>query len=450
VRLSSVTRRALLGANFRTWAWWQLPRAPRLYVAAVVLAAVAAFGYAASQTTVHTGDLLKFLLLITCGLISVAATPRIAYVSGGMTRDFITVWVLPVAILLPPVYCMLAAIPLFALTQWRIYRAVIHRLAFTAAGMALCYGLGSVVFHRLIGPGSQPIGTGYHAIEWVLAVALAEIIGGRGQNTLIVGAVKISNHAATIKELVLSRETLQADFAEFDLAILMTVVVGVNSALAVLAVPTVLLIRRFMMHAQLLAKSRIDTKTGLLNASTWESEANTEIARSIRSGTPIAVALIDIDHFKLVNDTHGHLAGDKVLRAMSDEIREQLRSTDIPGRFGGEEFVVLLPNARESDAIGVAERLRGHVEETPIPISDNPAAASRCVELTISIGVAALDDDCHELTDLLAAADAALYHAKETGRNKVHALSATAHKQRFAVTAQADPASALASDDTRM
>ena len=103
--------------------------------------------------------------------------------------------------------------------------------------------------------------------------------------------------------------------------------------------PTVLLARRFMMHAQLLAKSRIDTKTGLLNAATWESEAAAEIARAVRTRSPLSVALIDIDHFKAVNDTYGHLAGDTALRAVSDALREQLRSYDLAGRFGGEEFV---------------------------------------------------------------------------------------------------------------
>ena len=86
-------------------------------------------------------------------------------------------------------------------------------------------------------------------------------------------------------------------------------VVAVNAVLAVFAVPTVLLARRFIMHAQLLAQSRIDTKTGLLNASTWEREATVEIARAVRTGSPLALALVDIDHFKVVNDTYGHLVG---------------------------------------------------------------------------------------------------------------------------------------------
>ena len=139
---------------------------------------------------------------------------------------------------------------------------------------------------------------------------------------------------------------------------------------------------------------------------------------------PLAVALMDIDHFKAVNDTYGHLIGDKALRAVTDALRSQLRGYDLAGRFGGEEFVVLLPQAREQDALSVAERLRAHIAGLSIPVDDRDESAG-CVTLTISVGVASLDGESRELTDLLAAADAALYHAKETGRNKTHVISAT-------------------------
>jgi diguanylate cyclase (GGDEF)-like protein len=178
------------------------------------------------------------------------------------------------------------------------------------------------------------------------------------------------------------------------------------------------------MHAGLLAASRIDTKTGLLNAATWEREAQIEIDRAVRLHIPLAVALVDIDHFKVVNDTYGHLVGDKALRAVTDALQSQLRGYDRAGRFGGEEFAVLLAQAHEADALNVAERLRAHIAGLSIPVDDEDQSAGR-VQLTISVGVASLDGESRELTDLLAAADAALYHAKETGRNKTHVISAT-------------------------
>jgi diguanylate cyclase (GGDEF)-like protein len=416
---SSVTRRMLARLDFREWAWWELPRTLRFYVAAVPLSAMLLMIYAVARTEWYAQDLAKYLLLLACGLVSVAATPRVAYVH--VTRDFITVWMLPVAILLPPVYVMATPIPLLILTQWRISRGVIHRRVFSGAAMAVCYGGASLMFHAI--PHSiagTVIGTRFHALTWVLCVVVAELIGGRGHNLLISGAVKLYDPTVSLFDLQLGHEALQADFAESDLGLLITVVVAVNPVLAVCAIPTVLLIRRFMMHAQLLAQARIDTKTGLLNSSTWETEAAVEVERAHRTGTPLSVALIDIDHFKTVNDTHGHLAGDTVLRAVTDAIREHLRSYDLAGRFGGEEFVVLLPQARQVDAISIAERLRRHVAAMVIPIAEDKPAEQ--VRLTISVGVASLNEHTRELTDLMAAADAAMYIAKQSGRNRTHAM----------------------------
>jgi len=421
---SSVTYRVPVGAGIRSWAWWRLPVGLRVYVG---LGPVIAFGlavFAASQTTWHVADLGKFLLLLGCGMISVAATPRTAYAQGAVVRDFLTVWVLPVAILLPPIYAMLTPIPLQILTQFRVHRGVVYRRVFTVAAIALSYGAASLLFRAF--PASfagSSIGTGRHALTFTVAVAICEIVGGRGHHLMIVGGIKLSDPTVRLADLELNREALVGDFAEFDMGMLITLVVAVNPVLAVLAVPTVLLIRRFMMHAQLLAQARVDTKTGLLNSSTWEREAEVEIARAVRTGSPLALALVDIDHFKVVNDTYGHLVGDKALRAVTDALRSQLRAYDVAGRFGGEEFVVLLPNAREVDAINVAERLRAHIAAMSIPVGDDTESGP-CVKLTISVGVAALHGESRELTDMLAAADSALYYAKETGRNKTHAISA--------------------------
>jgi diguanylate cyclase (GGDEF)-like protein len=423
---SSVTHRLLTHADFRAWAWWRLPWRLRGYVGAVVVTALVMIGYTASQTIWTLPDLGKFLLLIGCGLVSVAATPRTAYAQGALVRDFITAWVLPVAILLPPVYAMLSPIPLLVLTQWRIHPGVIYRRVFTAGAIGLSYGAASALFRLFPASVAGPvIGAQMHAVTWVLAVAACEIVGGRGHRLLILGAIKLSDPTVRLAEAELSRESLQGDLMEFILGLLITVVVGVSYVLALFAVPMWLMVRRFMMHDQLLAQSRLDSKTGLLNVSTWENEAEVEINRAVRTSSPLAIALIDIDHFKAVNDTHGHLAGDKAIRAVTDALRTQLRAYDLAGRFGGEEFVILLPHTREVDAISVAERLRAHIAGLTIPVGDD-AESGPCIRLTISVGVAALDGESRELTDMMAAADAALYYAKETGRNRTHAVSAAA------------------------
>jgi diguanylate cyclase (GGDEF)-like protein len=176
-----------------------------------------------------------------------------------------------------------------------------------------------------------------------------------------------------------------------------------------------------MRHSQLVNDSRIDSKTGLLNAGTWEREATAEVARASRTRNPLAVALVDIDKFKAVNDTYGHLVGDQVLREISGSFRDHLREYDLAGRFGGEEFVLLLPHTTEQDAYRIAERMRAHIAGMPIGLEG--AAMAEPVQVTVSIGVAVLDATRRDLTELLAAADAALYRAKAGGRDQVRMVT---------------------------
>jgi diguanylate cyclase (GGDEF)-like protein len=423
---SSITRRTLARAKVTNWAWWQLPLNIRTYVGTVVLAAAAATVYAAVHTTWHTDDALKFLLLLACGLGSVAANPRTAYRQGRINADFTTTWVIPVAILLPPVYAMLMPAPLLILTQVWVHKGVPYRRVFSVANIAITYGAASLLF-RLF-PASFAggfIGMGKHALTWGIAVAVCEQFARRTHQGMIMIAIKLSAPKARVFKEQLNRELLLADFAEFDLGVVNTLVVAANPLLAIFAVPTIILARRFMMHAPLVQQTRLDVKTGLLNAGAWQEEAAAEVARAVRTRTPMAVALVDIDHFKVVNDTYGHLAGDHVLRALSDALRGQLRGYDLAGRFGGEEFIILLPQTCEADARHVAERLRTHIADLEIPADGDPDCPV-LVRITISVGVAALDSGSRELTDLMAAADAALYYAKEAGRNRTHVISANA------------------------
>jgi diguanylate cyclase (GGDEF)-like protein len=441
--LTSSFRRSVV---VRNWAWWQLPLTLRCYVAVVPLAAAVAIGVEAAHTDWRVSDLAKFVVLMVCGVISMASTPKIAYTTPGVTRDFTTVWVLPTAVLLPPIYAALAAIPIFATLHLWVHRGVLHRTVFSGASISLSYTLASVVFRSI--PSSfagGSVGSGTHALTWAMIVALCYVIGSRVQRFLIFGAVKMSNPAVRIRQLELNREALQGLFVEVDLGALITLAVAVSPALVVIALPTVLLTRAFLVNPLLVAQSRVDSKTGLLNVSTWEREAEGELSRSIRMRHPIAMAIVDIDHFKRVNDTYGHLVGDRVLRAVADALKGQSRDYDKVGRFGGEEFVLLLAQADGDDACKIAERIRSHIGEMAVPIDDRPQAP--CVQVTISIGVSAMErSDPRELTDLLAAADSALYKAKEDGRNRICLAAPVVAGQLVAEIAdqmesvQADPA----------
>jgi diguanylate cyclase (GGDEF)-like protein len=415
--LTSRLKRSVLVQN---WLWWRLPLPLRIYVGFMPVAALTVIGIAAAHTDWRLSDAVKFLILVTCGMISVASTPKIMYtVGGGVTRDFSSIWVLPTAILLPPVYAGLVAIPIVGALHIFVHRGVPHRMVFTAADLSLSTVAASLAF-RAFPPSfaGGAVGSGIHAFTWCLAVAACEILGGRIQHFMIVGAVKLTNPKIRLFMAEFNRDNLQALFVEIDLGVLITLSVALSPALVVIALPSVLLVRRFLIFPIIQAQSRIDSKTGLLNVSTWESEAESELSRAVRTRHPLALVLIDIDHFKVVNDTYGHLAGDRVLKAIAEALTSQSRDYDRAGRFGGEEFVLLLAQTGERDACRIAERLRGYVAGLAVPADDRPDAPR--LHVTISVGVTALArDESFELTDLLAAADSAMYAAKQAGRNQV-------------------------------
>jgi diguanylate cyclase (GGDEF)-like protein/PAS domain S-box-containing protein len=164
----------------------------------------------------------------------------------------------------------------------------------------------------------------------------------------------------------------------------------------------------------LLVQATHDPLTGVYNRRHVEDLLRTELDRAERHARPLAVAMLDADHFKNVNDTYGHQTGDEVLRTISERCKSTLRSNDILGRYGGEEFVIVFPETNLEDAGAVAERLRAAVAESPIKIGDNELA------VTVSIGLAAFAPG-HNLDEMFHRADAALYTAKQDGRNLVRA-----------------------------
>jgi diguanylate cyclase (GGDEF)-like protein len=421
MQASSLTTRLKRRVTVRDWLWWRLPVMLRSYVAAVPALAMAAIAFEAVKTDWRVSDAVKFALLLCCAVISVASTPRIMYAFPGLTRDLSGVWILPTAILLPPVYAALMPIPMLYV-MWRfVHRGVPHRSVFTAASLSLGYGLISWIFRSFPPHFAGPaVGTGSHALTWVLAVVISNLVGSRVHHFLLVGAVKLSDPSVRIRDIEWTWHELQAVFVEVDIGAVLTLVIASAPQLIVVAFPTVLLMRRFVVYPVLIAQARVDAKTGLLNVSTWEAEAEVELSRAVRTRQPVSIALVDIDHFKSVNDTYGHLVGDRVLKAIANALATQSRDYDRVGRFGGEEFVLLLPQTVEGDATRIAERLRRFVEGMQIPIDERPEAP--LVKVTISIGVTAMAQDVpRALTDLLAAADSALYQAKQAGRNRVAA-----------------------------
>ena len=413
-------------AAIRSWPLWGVRRWLIVYITALVVIDAAAIILAATVGLGSGRDLALFAVLLACNAATAEFTRR-GGENVGVVKDVYGVWELPVAILLPPVYALVMPILRQALIQFRVRPAPVHRRVFTASVISLSYGVTSLAFHALTGiPVGSTAELGGDGSWWIIAVAVAGLLQWGINTALVMPAIKGSDPLANLRDVFLRRETVQNDATELCVAVLVTCGIALSWLSILFALPFVTLLQRSFRHAQLVNASRIDSKTGLLNAGTWEREAASEVIRAVRTRTPLAVALVDIDHFKAVNDSFGHLAGDKALREVARTLKVFLREYDLVGRFGGEEFALLLPQTKAIDAHRIAERIRAHVKAMPIDVHDDPSAEP--VRLSISIGVAALGANWdsgtgNQLTDLLAAADRALYRAKQNGRDRVCVIS---------------------------
>jgi diguanylate cyclase (GGDEF)-like protein len=185
-----------------------------------------------------------------------------------------------------------------------------------------------------------------------------------------------------------------------------------------LIMPPLLLLHRSLLLHHYEVASRTDDKTGLANALHWSEMARREISRAERDNTSVGLLMVDLDHFKRVNDTHGHLAGDAVLKAVAEAIRRESRDYDLAGRFGGEEFVLLLPGISTENLLSRADRLRDRIKDLSVHTTGNDNGRVEIGNLTASIGAVTYPEGGPHLDTLLLAVDSALYEAKRTGRNR--------------------------------
>jgi len=187
----------------------------------------------------------------------------------------------------------------------------------------------------------------------------------------------------------------------------------VQAGLSMLSLQSAAALVRTRLYEQAEKLATTDGLTGLLNRRTLGSQLMARVREAQRYRRPLSVLLLDVDHFKKVNDTHGHPAGDAVLRGVAAVARAQARETDLVARYGGEELVVVLPQTDAAGARAIAERLRAAVESTAHATDQGP------LRVTVSVGVATWPGGGQTGDELLTAADRALYRAKQTGRNRV-------------------------------
>ena len=402
-------------------------------VTAVLAYYLALLVWGLAATPPRAADVALFAALLACGAACIEATRRLG-IPADASRDLLAVWWLPVVLLLPPVYALLAPIPLGLLLESRVRgnASPRYRQAFGVAALGLAGAAASVAFAQfgprpdavrdvtrwLSHPGqdawfTRPLTAGVAVLCGALFCVLNSALLALAARTSARAPVHVSARPATSGRPLWDPESLILDVTGVCVGVLVTIACALSPVLLFVALPPVILLQRSLLHQQLRAAARTDAKTGLLNASAWQREADAEISRAVRTGQPLAVLLVDADHFKRINDTHGHLTGDRVLAGLAGALRQQARGCDVVGRFGGEEFVVLLPGADPARARAVAERLRRQVSAMAVAVPGGE------VRVTVSIGVAVLGPHGGDIPGLLATADVALYQAKESGRNQV-------------------------------
>jgi diguanylate cyclase (GGDEF)-like protein/putative nucleotidyltransferase with HDIG domain len=215
------------------------------------------------------------------------------------------------------------------------------------------------------------------------------------------------------------RKTFTKDFA-LDL-VLTTLGVALaafwetNPWLIPIALGPLLVLHRTLAVPALEAQARVDPKTGLFNARYFATQMAEELSRAQRFGRPLSLMMADLDLLRDINNSYGHLAGDAVLKGIAEVFREQLRHYDVPARFGGEEFSILLPETPPEQALEIAERIRRAVAEKTFDVE----TSSEPIRATVSIGVAAFPNDATDSNELIHQADLAVYRAKLQGRNRV-------------------------------
>ena len=171
---------------------------------------------------------------------------------------------------------------------------------------------------------------------------------------------------------------------------------------------------RKLLEEELIRQARLDYLTGVCNRRHFMERAERELRRAVRYGGPLSLFMLDVDHFKQINDCYGHKVGDAVLKALASSCEATLRTVDILGRIGGEEFAVLLPETDSAYAIEVAERLRENIAQVNVPLE-----GGQSVKFSVSIGVSSMASVNDSIGGLLGRADTALYEAKHRGRNRV-------------------------------
>ncbi|WP_312872718.1 GGDEF domain-containing protein [Kibdelosporangium persicum] len=367
----------------------------------------------------------EFAVLCVLALIQAEASRKIEQVRRLITNaphvNMTSVWVFAGVLLLPYSLSGLLVIIVYGHLWLRIQRKMgtrpVHRVVFSTSMIMLSAYAAAGVYAagRMLQQSSNWSG----ATTTPIIIAVATLVFLVVNNVLV--AIAASLHGRPSHVMI--------SWADFGLEIA-TLCLGALAALAldnvpyliVLILPPLLVLHRAVLVKQLEELAITDQKTGLLNATAWHEAAKNELSRAARQNSCFGVMMVDLDYFKRVNDTYGHLAGDEVLKAIARMLKDELRDYDSAGRFGGEEFAVLIPDSSPADVVATAERLRRRVTELEV-LAPTENGETLITKLSASIGVAIYPTSGTTLEQLMLTADSAVYTAKSNGRNQVVTLS---------------------------
>lgn len=389
---------------------WTLRRSALVYFLVVDAAAVAVGAYVVATTKQPTSeDFSRFGAIAATALVVVLGTALSKHLSKESQRN---PWALHISYLAAGVMALPPNLVLLLLLGPALYgvlgvRPDAYRWLFTLAATTLAVFAGRLAIGWSTPSWNVPVMVGAGVVLLVSRAVLVAI-GLRLRSPKAAADVVFGEPIDVVLGIVAC-----------SIGALIAGEVIIDPLRAVFAAPPMFLLERAAQLPQWRRSAQRDAKTGLSNAVHWDQRAREELARARHRRIPMAMMLLDLDHFKRVNDEVGHIAGDAVLAAVALALRGNVRRCDLVGRFGGEEFVVLLPDTGPEVAESVAERVRGAIADLSVPATGADGCAHVLTGLTVSIGVSTSDRFGYDAADLLVAADSALLSAKGFGRNLV-------------------------------
>lgn len=407
----------------RNWEIWTLRPFLRVYVLVVQAAAIGATVVLLAAQRVSVGNLAMLAFITTMGIVKEELTRNVERMrrrySDTPYQNMTSAWTFAAALVLPAGLSAVVVTMLYTHLWIRVWRPILGarpwKVVFSASTVILSCHAANVI-QQLVGHDALAEPRAWHTVALLIAAVVLYSVVNLG---LVAGAIALLTTEHTAKHLFGTLSDALLEYATLALGALAAILLLRSPWVVVFVIPVLIVLHRNVLIRQLEEAASTDAKTGLLNATAWRGLATSEFERIAPEGTQCGILMLDLDQFKRVNETYGHLTGDQVLRTVADRIAAEMRGYDLLGRFGDGELVAFCPDLTSDDLANLGERLRRTIEQLAVPINEE----SECtIRPTISVGAAHYPESGADLEEVLLAADIALFAAKDSGRNRVEIL----------------------------